>query len=847
MSKLKMLYSTWYERVQTLYLEDIMKLLGTEAYEHNELYTIMRTKPDVDLDDCSNGKNISDRMLHLIDSLIIHLDESEAEDAIFLIFAPTYRHLEQCYDVLIEEEYDIRVLHSSIDVQYCLDHMNSTISNSSERKILLASAIADSSVTIPGVTCVIDLCRALEVKWDEEKETYSARTKWASQSICDQRRGRTGRTCPGRVFRLLPQRFYINNLDPFDTPDIVHSSCRNEVLQLLSSSSLITSDPSSLLNRCLDPPSDTVVSQAIDYLHDIGACTITHRNNNKRKVTPTEYGILISAFPLEVSESKNIIQGAQIGLLHEIVALKVISSCRPYPIVHHFGDKEANERNLKNFYPFLQSNKYASEVLANLSAYMYWNATWNIEYHREARRRFVILTTNDNFQIDEDEDLAHDGNVWEWSEPMEEKHVAWCKENQINPSSVKAVSDSIDTIMRTLYYAKHEPSFLRCNDTTPSWQKSRDHWKGDNNDDHSEFSMLERVYGKRDAMLLSKALTYLCNKDGDPRNQAGKYALEMGKEDNNSTEEKNYYEDNECTNNMRNKPKKQDLPPACIHFLQGNCIYGDKCKNSHNIFAKRPICIFYNQGYCMKGDNCPFSHTSDDIDDSSDDENYNYSDDTQYEPLMPIASIIPSKELNINSSVSWFTNKSKYLMLLGEGNFSFAKSMHNLNHTVSVASSIESRLITDTINENNYFSNHLFSDVDATRLHTNAFVQSLLTGEIVQSFAWNFPSSMNDKDDVNESLLSGTFLSLASLFDNCSNNIAAANEQIFQFGLTLQRDQFSRWYVHRSALRAGFELLEWSSSNIKEDFPNYVPCMNDGEAIPNIEDARFYLFRYARQ
>ena len=79
------------------------------------------------------------------------------------------------------------------------------------RKIILASAIADSSVTIPNVSVVIDLCRALEVSWNYEKKRHIPKTVWASHSICDQRKGRTGRTCSGKVFRLVQQSFYLTH------------------------------------------------------------------------------------------------------------------------------------------------------------------------------------------------------------------------------------------------------------------------------------------------------------------------------------------------------------------------------------------------------------------------------------------------------------------------------------------------------------------------------------------------------------------------------------------------------------------------------------------------------------
>ena len=183
-------------------------------------------------------------------------------------------HLEQIYNFLRSFNWcEIDVLHSSIDVEDCLESMNSNKSNRrKKRKILLASAIADSSVTVPGVACVIDTCKALEMKWNRTRKSYDTKCVWASQAICDQRRGRTGRTCPGKVYRLVYQSFYNNYMDEYEQPKIVLASMRDEVLSLLASKNKVMQDPALLLKKCIDPPSTKHVSDAIDYLKDVGAC-----------------------------------------------------------------------------------------------------------------------------------------------------------------------------------------------------------------------------------------------------------------------------------------------------------------------------------------------------------------------------------------------------------------------------------------------------------------------------------------------------------------------------------------------------------------------------------------------
>ena len=178
------------------------------------------------------------------------------------------------YNVLDENEsYDLDVLHSTVDIEDCLESMQPSESiGRRKRKVLLASAIADSSVTIPDVGVVIDTCRALEVRWSAQKSTYKAATVWASQAICDQRRGRTGRTCSGKVYRLVHQSFYNNEMEEYEQPKLGLASCRDEVLSLLSSKNKVMSDPVTLMKKCIDPPPARNVTDAVQYLKDVGAC-----------------------------------------------------------------------------------------------------------------------------------------------------------------------------------------------------------------------------------------------------------------------------------------------------------------------------------------------------------------------------------------------------------------------------------------------------------------------------------------------------------------------------------------------------------------------------------------------
>jgi HrpA-like RNA helicase len=72
----------------------------------------------------------------------------------------------------------------------------------------LATNIAESSITIDGVTFVIDFCLTKEAVYRTETRIESLQMLWCSQASCMQRAGRTGRVCNGEYFCLVPYPFY---------------------------------------------------------------------------------------------------------------------------------------------------------------------------------------------------------------------------------------------------------------------------------------------------------------------------------------------------------------------------------------------------------------------------------------------------------------------------------------------------------------------------------------------------------------------------------------------------------------------------------------------------------------
>ncbi|VAH02116.1 unnamed protein product [Triticum turgidum subsp. durum] len=165
--------SNFQRKVQ--YLEQIVDILKMDSETESP-----RTKYCPGLD-CKAEAYLSPDVYQLINKLLLHIHESERDtEKGILVFLPTYYALEQQWDVLSGcSIFKIHILHRSIDTDEALETMKAS---KSCRKVILATNMAESSVTIPGVAYVIDSCRSLQVYWNPVRRINSVKLVWISKS-----------------------------------------------------------------------------------------------------------------------------------------------------------------------------------------------------------------------------------------------------------------------------------------------------------------------------------------------------------------------------------------------------------------------------------------------------------------------------------------------------------------------------------------------------------------------------------------------------------------------------------------------------------------------------------------
>ncbi len=207
-------------------------------------------------------------------------------DGSLLVFLPGQREIQRVQQALssrIDNNTEILPLYSSLPAKA----QQHAIAPSQGRKIVLATDIAETSLTIDGVTVVVDSGLARKPHYDPTTAMTRLKTERISQASATQRMGRAGRTAPGRCYRLWSQEQH-HQLPQQSTPEILQTDLSSLVLQLLNWG---VDDPNEL--AWLDPPPPALYQQSLDLLQQLGATEI---HEGHCRLTP--HGEAMSALPL---------------------------------------------------------------------------------------------------------------------------------------------------------------------------------------------------------------------------------------------------------------------------------------------------------------------------------------------------------------------------------------------------------------------------------------------------------------------------------------------------------------------------------------------------------------------
>nr|WP_320013242.1 ATP-dependent RNA helicase HrpA [uncultured Desulfobulbus sp.] len=176
-----------------------------------------------------------------------------------------------------------------------------------KRKIIVATNVAETSVTVPGIRFVVDTGLARIARYNPRSGTTSLKVSRVSQASCQQRQGRCGRTGPGICIRLYSEDDFLSR-DAYTLPEIQRSNLAEVILQMIN---LKLGDPARF--PFIDAPLSTAIREGYKQLRELGAISDQHHL--------TANGRLMARLPLDPRISRIIIEGINLGASEEVTIL----------------------------------------------------------------------------------------------------------------------------------------------------------------------------------------------------------------------------------------------------------------------------------------------------------------------------------------------------------------------------------------------------------------------------------------------------------------------------------------------------------------------------------------------
>ncbi|PON48782.1 RNA helicase, ATP-dependent DEAH box [Parasponia andersonii] len=272
----------------------------------------------------------------LLEDLVCHIDENCSEGAI-LVFLPGVSEIHMLVDKLAASyrfggpSSDwILPLHSSVastDQKKVFLRPPENI-----RKVIVATNIAETSLTIDDVVYVIDCGKHKENRYNPQKKLSSMVEDWISQANARQRRGRAGRVKPGICFCLYTCHRFEKLMRPFQVPEMLRTPLVELCLQIkLLSLGFIKP----FLSKALEPPKDDAMTSAISLLYEVGAL------EGDELLTPL--GHHLAKLPVDVLIGKMMIYGGIFGCLSPILSISAFLSYKS-PFVYPKDERQNFER-----------------------------------------------------------------------------------------------------------------------------------------------------------------------------------------------------------------------------------------------------------------------------------------------------------------------------------------------------------------------------------------------------------------------------------------------------------------------------------------------------------------------
>lgn len=246
------------------------------------------------------------------DILIFFSGEREIRDAKDAIEAMVLKSPRLNYEVL------------PLYARLSLAEQHRVFSPGSRPRIVLATNVAETSLTVPGIKYVIDTGTARISRYSARTKVQRLPIERISQASANQRSGRCGRVSDGIAIRLYSEEDFTSRPE-FTDPEILRTNLAAVILQMIAIG--VVREPGDISRfPFVQPPASRAINDGVNLLRELGA--LTERPHHPRKgrggnnsATLTAIGRAMAAFPVDPRLARMIIEGGRRGCAKEMMVL----------------------------------------------------------------------------------------------------------------------------------------------------------------------------------------------------------------------------------------------------------------------------------------------------------------------------------------------------------------------------------------------------------------------------------------------------------------------------------------------------------------------------------------------
>jgi ATP-dependent helicase HrpA len=320
-----------------------------------------RYRPLEAADEDKEDQDIEDAILNAVDELA---RDRVAGDV--LIFLPGEREIRETAEALRKHHpkgAEILPLYARLS----FEEQERIFKPGSARRIVLATNVAETSLTVPGIRYVIDTGLARINRYSWRNKVAQLQIEKVSKASANQRAGRCGRVAPGICVRLYSEEDYISRPE-FTDPEILRSSLASVILRMKS---LRIGDVEDF--PFLEPPSARMINDGYQLLAELGA---VDENN---ALTPV--GWQLAKFPIDPRIARMVLAARREKCLREVLIIASALSVQD-PRERPFDRAEAADRAQEQF------QEERSDFMAYLKLWAFFEEALK---HKKSNRKLVEL------------------------------------------------------------------------------------------------------------------------------------------------------------------------------------------------------------------------------------------------------------------------------------------------------------------------------------------------------------------------------------------------------------------------------------------------------------------------